>query len=148
MIRNFSESDKSDFLNMCMDFYSGAGVDHSIPTMYAEKTFDKIIYDKSPFCDAYICERNGKITGYMLLAITYSNEAGGEVVWIEELYTVPEARGMGVASELIDYVFDKYKNAARFRLEVTDENECAVKLYKKKGFINLRYKQMEILKNK
>ena len=67
-------------------------------------------------------------------------------MWIEELYTVPDARGTGVASELIDYVLDNYSKAARFRLEVTDENEGAVRLYKKKGFVPLKYNQMEILK--
>lgn len=148
MIRKFLESDKSDFLSMCMDFYSGEGVDHTIPVSYAEKTFEKIIHEYSPFCDAYMCERNGQSAGYILLAFTYSNEAGGEVVWIEELYTLPEERGTGVASELIDYVLDKYSNAARFRLEVTDENEGAVRLYRKKGFVPLKYNQMEILKNK
>lgn len=148
MIRKFNESDKADFLSMCMDFYSGEGVDHTIPVDYAEKTFEKIVREDSPFCDAYICERNEKIAGYALLAITYSNEAGGEVVWLEEIYTVPEARGTGVASELIDFVLDNYSSAARFRLEVTDENEGAVRLYKKKGFVTLKYNQMEILKNK
>lgn len=148
MIRNFTVSDKAAFLDMCMDFYSGEGVDHTIPAAYAEKTFGILVQDNSPFCDAYVCEQNGKIAGYVLLAITYSNEAGGEVVWIEELYTVPEARGTGVASELIDYVLDKYSTAARFRLEVTDENEGAVRLYRKKGFVPLKYNQMEILKNK
>lgn len=148
MIRKFAESDKTAFLTMCMDFYSGEGVDHTIPAAYAEKTFEILLHDNSPFCDAYICERNGKTAGYALLAITYSNEAGGEVVWIEELYTVPDARGTGVASELIDYVLDNYSKAARFRLEVTDENEGAVRLYKKKGFVPLKYNQMEILKNK
>lgn len=146
MIRKFTESDKSVFLKMCMDFYSGDGVDHSIPVEYAEKTFEKLIKNDSTYCDAFVCERNNVISGYVLLAFTYSNESGGDVVWIEELYTMPEARGMGVGSELLDYVLDKYQSASRFRLEVTDKNESAVRLYTKKGFAPLGYKQMQILK--
>lgn len=146
MIRRLCENDRKIFLEMCMDFYGGEGVDHTIPVDYAEKTFDMLLKNTSPYCDAFLCEINGKIAGYVLLAFTYSNEAGGDVVWIEELYTVPQSRGQGVGSLLIDYVLEKYSHVARFRLEVTVKNESAVKLYRKKGFTDLGYNQMEILK--
>ncbi len=145
MIRKFTENDRSVFTAMCMDFYSSNGVDHPIPLSYAEKTFDMILAG-SQFCAAYLCERNGKTVGYALLAFTYSNEAGGEVVWIEELYTLPEARGNGVASELLDCIISAYRSVARFRLEVTDTNMDAERLYRRKGFVPLNYKQLEILK--
>ncbi len=145
MIRKFTEADKSIFIKMCMDFYSGDGVDHTIPSSFAERTFEKLIKG-SQFCEAYGYEKDGALLGYVLLAFTYSNEAGGDVVWIEELYTLPEARGCGVASELLDYIIDNYKSAVRFRLEVTDANKDAERLYMKKGFTALNYRQMEILK--
>lgn len=43
MIRKFIETDKQIFIDMCMDFYSGEGVDHSIPIEYASTTFDKLL---------------------------------------------------------------------------------------------------------
>ena len=91
MIRKFIETDKQIFIDMCMDFYSGEGVDHSIPIEYASTTFDKLL-KSSPFCEAYLYEDNGIVYGYVLLSFTYSNESGGDVVWIEELYTAPTAR--------------------------------------------------------
>lgn len=147
MIRKFTEKDKSEFLTMCMAFYGGDGVDHTIPLSYAEKTFEKLLTG-SPFCEAYCFEKDGKLTGYALLAFTYSNEAGGDVVWIEEVYTIPQARGTGVASKLLDYILNTYESAARFRLEITDSNKDAIRLYLKKGFVSLEYCQMEILRNK
>lgn len=48
MIRKFIETDKQIFIDMCMDFYSGEGVDHSIPIEYASTTFDKLL-KSSPF---------------------------------------------------------------------------------------------------
>lgn len=145
MIRKFIDSDKQNFIDMCMDFYSGEGVDHSIPKEYPSATFDKLL-NAYPFCEAYLYENNGIAYGYVLLAFTYSNESGGDVVWIEELYTVPEARGKGVASSLLKHVLNSYKHASRFRLEVTEDNKDAVRLYKKYGFKPLNYKQMEIIK--
>ena len=119
MIREIKSDDKIDFIKMCMDFYNTDGVDHSIPVSNMEKTFN--------------------------LALTYSNEAGGMVVWIDEIYVKPEFRSQGIGSELIDFVIDKYKdNAARFRLEITESNMGAKKLYLSKGFTDLSYRQMNL----
>ena len=97
------------------------------------------------FAKAYVCEKNNKTAGYILLALTYSNEAGGMVVWIDEIYVKPEFRSQGIGSELIDFVIDKYKdNAARFRLEITESNMGAKKLYLSKGFTDLSYRQMNL----
>lgn len=147
MIRKINLYDKSDFIKMCFDFYNTDGVDHVIPISNMEKTFDLLIED-SDFAKAYVYEKNNKPAGYILLALTYSNEAGGTVVWLDEIYVKPEFRSQGIGSELIDFVIDKYKNkVARFRLEITDSNIGAKKLYLSKGFKDLSYRQMEILKD-
>lgn len=132
---------------MCIDFYNTDGVDHSIPISNMEKTFNLLI-DGSDFAKAYVYEKNNKTAGYILLALTYSNEAGGTVVWFDEIYVKPEFRFQGIGSELIDFVVEKYKsNTARFRLEITESNIGAKKLYLSKGFKDLSYRQMEILNN-
>jgi len=145
LIREIKSDDKIDFIKMCMDFYNTDGVDHSIPVSNMEKTFN-LLMEGLDFAKAYVCEKNNKTVGYILLALTYSNEAGGMVVWLDEIYVKPEFRSQGIGSELIDFVIDKYKdNAARFRLEITESNMGAKKLYLSKGFKDLSYRQMEIL---
>ena len=68
------------------------------------------------------------------------------VVWLDEIYVKPEFRSQGIGSELIDFVIEKYKNKiSRFRLEITESNIGAKKLYLSKGFKDLSYRQMEIL---
>lgn len=144
MIREIKSDDKIDFIKMCMDFYNTDGVDHSIPVSNMEKTFN-LLMEGLDFAKAYVCEKNNKTVGYILLALTYSNEAGGMVVWIDEIYVKPEFRSQGIGSELIDFVIDKYKdNAARFRLEITESNMGAKKLYLSKGFTDLSYRQMNL----
>lgn len=145
MIREVHLDDKTDFINMCVDFYNTDGVDHVIPISNVEKTFN-LLMKVSDFAKAYVYEKNNQIAGYILLAFTYSNEAGGIVVWLEEIYVKSDFRSQGIGSELIDFVIDKYKdNAARFRLEITESNMGAKKLYLSKGFTDLSYRQMEIL---
>lgn len=145
MIREINLYDKADFIKMCFDFYNTDGVDHVIPISNIEKTFNLLV-KASDFTKAYVYEKNNKLAGYILLALTYSNEAGGTVVWLEEIYVKSEFRSQGIGSELIDFVIDKYKNkAARFRLEITESNIGAKKLYLSKGFKDLSYRQMEIL---
>lgn len=145
MIREIKSDDKIDFIKMCMDFYNTDGVDHVIPISNVEKTFN-LLMKVSDFAKAYVYEKNNQIAGYILLAFTYSNEAGGIVVWLEEIYVKSDFRSQGIGSELIDFVIEKYKNkVARFRLEITDSNNSARKLYLSKGFKYLSYRQMEIL---
>lgn len=145
MIREIKSDDKIDFIKMCMDFYNTDGVDHSIPVSNMEKTFN-LLMEGLDFAKAYVCEKNNKTVGYILLALTYSNEAGGMVVWLDEIYVKAEFRSQGIGSELIDFVIEKYKNKiSRFRLEITESNIGAKKLYLSKGFKDLSYRQMEIL---
>ena len=81
--------------------------------------------------------------GYGLVSLTYSNEAGGLVVWLEELYIRDFARGFGLGTELIGYIENQYRDqAVRFRLEVEEENHAAVRLYRRKGYTSLPYAQM------
>ena len=144
MIREIKSDDKIDFIKMCMDFYNTDGVDHSIPVSNMEKTFN-LLMEGLDFAKAYVCEKNNKTVGYILLALTYSNEAGGMVVWLDEIYVKPEFRSQGIGSELIDFVIDKYKdNAARFRLEITESNMGAKKLYLSNTMVKLYFVQSSV----
>lgn len=78
----------------------------------------------------------------MLLALTWSNEAGGLCVWLEELMVNESMRGKGIGSKMIAAVHEKYNSAARYRLEVTAENPRAAALYRLLGFEDLPYRQM------
>ena len=63
-------------------------------------------------------------------------------VWIEEAYVREEFRSKGLGRELFSYVEREYPFAARFRLEVEDDNLRAIKLYTNLGYKNLPYSQM------
>lgn len=143
MIRKINENDRSVMLDMFDEFYHSPGVMHAVPKSHFERTLNEV-YGGSPFIDCYIFEQNGKSAGYGQLSLTYSNEAGGICVWLEEIYVRPEFQGMGIGSEFLNFVKNEYKNAARLRLEIEPDNDGARKLYRRMGFSELEYQSMII----
>lgn len=79
--------------------------------------------------------------GYGLLSRSFSPEAGGPVVWVEELYIRPQARGAGLGSAFFSWL-EQTLPAARYRLEVEPDNLGAIRLYRRKGYAPLPYLQM------
>ena len=73
---------------------------------------------------------------------TFHTEAG-MTLWIEDIYILEQYRGKGLGGELFAYLEKNYADSfSRFRLEVEEDNEHAVHLYKKNGFRVLPYTQM------
>ena len=77
MLRNININDKKEYIEMTKEFYTSEAVLHSIPQEYIETTFDNLVND-TPYAKGYMIEYNGGVAGYVLLAITYSNEVGGK----------------------------------------------------------------------
>ena len=141
-IRRFTRGDRETYLALAAAFYADSdAVDHPVPAHHAARTFDALM-NGTPFADAFLAAEGGKPLGFVLLALTWSNEAGGLTVWIEELLTLPEARGRGVGRALMDKIRQTHPDANRFRLEVTRGNTRAINLYESLGYKVLPYDQM------
>jgi ribosomal protein S18 acetylase RimI-like enzyme len=87
---------------------------------------------------AIVLELDGKTEGYALLISFWSNELGGEICNIDELYVRPKFRNQGHASKLIRKLIDEasswqFKPVA-IDLEVTPKNSKALALYSRLGF--------------
>jgi GNAT superfamily N-acetyltransferase len=78
------------------------------------------------------------IDGYALLCSFWSNELGGEVCIIDELYVIPGARGRGIATALVRGLLHRelpwFERAVNVELEVTPGNARARALYERLGF--------------
>lgn len=142
MIRQIREKDKEEFIKMSQMMYTSDAVSHDIPLEHHLRTFEELM-KSDVYAQAYILEFDGKTAGYALLAKTFSREAGGMVIWIEELYIKEEYRSKGLGSEFFGFIEkNKSFDTARLRLEVEDDNTGAIKLYKRMGYEFLDYKQM------
>lgn len=141
MIRTANINDRDDYLALARTFYKSDAVAHDVPFSHFEVTFDAAIAG-NPCCHLAMMEVDGKVVGFGLLAVTFSCEAGGETVWLEEAYILEEYRSLGLGKEFFQYTYGQYPNAKRFRLEVAPDNTRAIELYTRLGYKVLDYKQM------
>ncbi len=141
-IREILPWDKPHFCRMVREFYRLPAVDHQIPDDHAERTFDLLMGD-TPYARCFVAVDARDVPhAYCLCAVTWSNEAGGLCVWLEELMVEPSLRGQGIGQRLLGAAMAAYPDAARFRLEVTAQNPRAAALYRTLGFEDLAYLQM------
>ena len=141
-IREFTQQDKAAYLSMATAFYQSDAVSHPIPEAHFIRTF-ALCTEHSPYVRGLMLEDKGAPAGFALLALTHSNEAGGLVVWLEELYVLPEHRGKGFGKALFAFVEAEYKGTAvRYRLEVAKTNEGALRMYRALGYEEMPYLPM------
>ncbi|MBQ8863027.1 MAG: GNAT family N-acetyltransferase [Clostridia bacterium] len=136
-IRKITAADREIYISMAKDFYASPAVLENIPEENITRSFCEFL-GGTPYGDAFVFEESGSVIGYGVLAYTYSQEAGGKVVWLEEIYVSSAYRGRGYGSEFIDFVLKEIP-AARYRLETEPENEKAAALYRRKGFELFEY---------
>ena len=143
MIRKIEAGDRSVFLEFSKMFYSSEAVMHALPEEYHADAFDELMRS-GEYADAFMLEADGKCVGYALTAKTYSREAGGKVLWLEELFVLPEYRSRGLGREYFAYIerYAKENGFARIRLEAETSNLRAISLYERLGYRDLGYRQM------
>jgi GNAT superfamily N-acetyltransferase len=87
---------------------------------------------------AVVLERDGRVEGYALLLPLWSNELGGEVCFVDELYLVPAARGHGLGRRLMELIVRGRgiwpRRPAALAVEVTPANRRARAFYERLGF--------------
>ncbi|NYV28137.1 GNAT family N-acetyltransferase [Streptobacillus felis] len=142
-IRKIKKCDKNTFLELSDMFYSSEVVLHKVNKINFENTFDELI-NREIYTECFIIEEGERVIGYCLVSKTYSQEVGGMVLLVEELFILEEYRNLGIGKKVFNYLFERYRDFKRIRLEVEFNNERAKKLYNKLGFENLDYLQMVI----
>ncbi len=87
---------------------------------------------------AVVAEVEREVVAFALLISFWSNEYGGEICAIDELYVVAGHRGAGIGSRLFEAVIKDRKLWPRrpvaLELEVTPDNARARALYERLGF--------------
>lgn len=142
MIREIREDDFQMYMELTKEFYESDATDHPVPESYREATWKELMRSRE-YASAYILEFGDEVAGYGLMSYTFSQEAGGMVAWIEEVYIRPRYRGRGLGREFFSYVDAVIApKVMRLRLEVEPDNVRAKKLYRELGYKELPYEQM------
>lgn len=140
-IRFMTADDKSCVMKMMREFYSSPAVSTNGSDGIFSADIENCLND-SPYLEGYIFENSGDIQGYAMVAKSFSTEFGKPCIWIEDLYIRKEYRGQGIGRLFMDFIADKYPDCL-LRLEVEEENETAIKLYRKSGFTPLPYMELK-----
>ncbi|RGG46051.1 GNAT family N-acetyltransferase [Ruminococcus sp. AF21-11] len=134
MIRKFVPEDREDYIRFSTEFYNSSAVDKPVPREHFEQGFDEMMRS-DVYVQGYMLVCDGNNVGYCVTMKTYSVEAGGITIWIDELFVLEEYRSKGLGRELFKYLEENGdKKLRRIRLEVELENGRAISLYKKMGF--------------
>ena len=140
-IRKLTAQDTNNILEMMRTFYAS-------PAVFSNGSDEIFLNDiqtclaNSPYLEGYVLENSQEIQGYAMVAKSFSTEFGKPCIWIEDLYMKDRCRGTGLGSAFLRYMEETYPKAV-FRLEVEEENEGAVKLYRKHGYDVLPYMEMK-----
>jgi ribosomal protein S18 acetylase RimI-like enzyme len=89
-----------------------------------------------------VLEERGQVRGYAIAVSYWSNELGGELCHIDEVYVDPEVRGRGHTSALVDSLARGdgpwSGTPVALQLEVSPSNVRARALYERLGFEPMR----------
>ena len=141
-VRDVCPQDRSCYIEMSRQFYQGDATLHPVPVEQFERTFT-LALSNSPYLRLLFIEHEQTTAGYALLAFTYSNEAGGMVVWLEELFILPSFRNLSLGAHFLQWLKQTYQEKAkRYRLELCSQNTGARRLYMRHAFAPLPYEQM------
>lgn len=141
IIRAMKESDRVAVIEMMRVFYSSPAVLSNGSEEIFQADVDTCV-GASPYLEGYIFENEGEILGYSMVAKSFSTEFGKPCIWIEDLYIKEKYRGLGIGSEFFSFIEKEFPNSI-FRLEVEENNQRAVSVYKKNGFEVLPYMEMK-----
>jgi len=84
----------------------------------------------------WVAERTGTLCGYLVLVYLVSLEHQGLMAEIDELFVLPEARGVGLGSALLGAAEAALAHAGcvRLQLQLAVANEAARAFYARRGY--------------
>ncbi len=119
---------------LCAAFHAEEGIELSED---ARRDGLAPLLDGLPYGAAYLIGPARAPIGYIVICFGWSVEFGGLDAIIDELYIRPGVRGRGIATEAL-VALPKALSEGGLRaihLEVDRDNEKAVKLYRRAGFV-------------
>ena len=142
--RALTPADHDVVLPMVRDFYRSDAVLHPIDGALLERSFRAAVDPDQPLLRGVMILSDGTPAGYLYITRSWSTDAGGPCVFLEEIYFAPAFRGRGLGGQALDWLRGQYPEACRFRLELTHANGRAAQAYRRAGYQPLDYDQMVI----
>src|SRR5262245_41284059 len=137
MWRDALSGDDEAIVRMCVSLNAEDPGPEPVPSDNVRRTL-RALRETPTRGRAVVLEIDGRVSGYALLISFWSNELGGEVCVIDELYVEPEQRGKRHATRLLEALAARrepwVEDAVALALETTPDNVRARRLYERVGF--------------
>lgn len=140
-ILSMTEAHQETVLSMMRVFYASPAVATNGSEEIFQADVDACI-SENPYAEGFVFETDGTISGYAMIAKSFSTEYGVPCIWVEDIYLKPAYRNIGIGSQFFDYL-EKQFPGHLLRLEVEAENAPAVHTYRKNGFTEMPYMEMK-----
>ena len=100
-----------------------------------EEKLRRTLFGEPRYAECVIASLGADAVGFALFFHNYSTFAASPGLYLEDLFVLPEHRGLGVGRELLRYLarLAVARNCARFEWAVLDWNEPAIGFYKSLG---------------
>jgi GNAT superfamily N-acetyltransferase len=87
----------------------------------------------------FVARDEGQVIAVAAIAYAWTLEHGGKSAWLDELYVIPERRGKGIGTALLQEVVKELQNQGckAIDLEVEREHRRAERLYQREEFERL-----------
>ncbi|WP_232698608.1 GNAT family N-acetyltransferase [Brevibacillus daliensis] len=131
-LRDYLDDDYNEFLEMVTSLYredlEGQPMNHT----KVNSTINE--YKKNPQkVRIIILLSNNEIIGYSILVYFWSNEYGGNILFIDELYVKEDSRSRGIGTYFLNCI-EKMDNIVAFQLETNPSNKRVFNYYTSLGF--------------
>lgn len=99
------------------------------------ESLEKHLFGTTPYIEAIVAESAGQVAGFALFFHNYSTFLAKPGIYLEDLFVLPEFRGMGIGKAILSYLAQLAldRKCGRFEWSVLDWNENAISLYKNMG---------------
>jgi ribosomal protein S18 acetylase RimI-like enzyme len=135
--RTADPRDDDEIVRMCVALNAENPGPDPVPAAHMQQTLQTLRKEPQRGRVA-VLELNEHLCGYALLISFWSNELGGEVCVVDEIYVKPEHRGRQHATRLIEHLAARSgpfaSTAVALTLEITPDNVHARRLYERLRF--------------
>jgi len=131
--RNYEENDFNELCRMVFSLYREDPEGQPISAANINLTICESIDFPEKLRIVMICADEEAI-GYCILVFYWSNEYGGDILSIDEIYIKEEYRNQSIASDFISGLADASGSIAAVAVDTTPSNSAATRLYERLGF--------------
>ncbi len=132
VFRPFNRDDLPELESMVLALYTEDTGGEPMSPKKVRRTVDE--FDRHPGKGRIVIFTHDQtVVGYAIVVYCWSNEHGGDIVTIDEIFVKPQWRGRGIGTAFLNSsAFGG--DAVGLRLEVTPTNQRALGYYLRQGF--------------